>query len=110
MAVPRAAWQLAGMRWLLGLMLVGAVAAALLLVKPKTAALATVRGLRATWSWLASLGPQQSPHAPPRHPSRKAQAAAARRTSREGIVPQPPKEKLQASDRAALDSLVQRAR
>jgi hypothetical protein len=95
------------MKWLLGLMLVGAAGVALMFVPPKKAALATAHGLRDGWHWLTSLGPHQTaPHTPPRHPSRKAQAAA-RRTSREGIVAQPPKERLQPSDRAALDALVQ---
>lgn len=98
------------MKWLLALVLVGAAGVALLFVPPRQAALATAHGLRAGWDWLSSLGPHHAAatatHAPPKHPSRKAQAAMARRTSREGIVAQRPKETLQPSDRAALDTLV----
>lgn len=93
---------------------------------PRAVARGTAHGLRATWDFLASLSHRTDPpdsvgahptHEPPthspRHASRKAQAAAAQpahRTSREGIVAQPPKEKLGQSDRAALDDLVAHAR
>jgi hypothetical protein len=84
---------------------------------PAAVARVTAHGLRATWDFLSSLGhgssatqPTRDPPAhSPRHASRKAQAAApqpAPRAGREGIVPQPPKEKLERTDRAALDSLV----
>lgn len=87
---------------------------------PRAAAQATAHGLRAGWDFIAGLGhreptadkPAHSP-APPKHVSR-AQAAAAqpaqRRASREGIVAQPPKERLEQTDRAALDQLVARQR
>ena len=102
------------MKWLLGLMLVGAVALAALCVPPKAAARMTARGLRSTWNWISSLG-ADAPREPParsRRATRKAQAAALpqRRAGREGIVPQPPREKLLPSDRAALDDLVERSR
>jgi hypothetical protein len=102
------------MKWLLGLMLVGAVAFAALCVPPKTAARMTARGLRSTWEWLSSLGNEGAPGSatrPPRH-SRKAQAAAPpqRRAGRDGILAQPPREQLAPSDRAALDDLVERSR
>ena len=94
---------------------------------PRAVARGTAHGLRATWDFLASLshgtdspgspsgaGPTaEGPAHSPRHASRKAQAAAAQpahRTSREGIVAQPPKEKLGQSDRAALDDLVAHTR
>ena len=90
---------------------------------PRAMARDTAHGLRATWDFLASLshrtqstGAQPTNETPahsPRHASRKAQAASAQpahRISREGIVAQPPKEKLQPADRAALDDLVARAR
>jgi len=87
---------------------------------PAAVARGTAHGLRATWDFLSSLGPGSSATQPtrdppansPRHASRKAQAAApqaSRRTGREGIIPQPPKESLERSDRAALDSLVTRS-
>jgi hypothetical protein len=102
------------MKWLLGLMLVGAVAFAALCVPPKTAARMTARGLRSTWEWLSSLGdegPRESPARLPRR-SRKAQAAAPpqRRAGREGILQQPPRENLAPSDRAALYDLLERSR
>ena len=72
----------------------------------RSAARLTARGLRATWEWLDSLDAGREPAQralPARRVSRKAQARTA---SREGIVPQQPKEKLQPSDRAALDTLL----
>ena len=102
------------MKWLLGLMLVGAVAFAVLCIPPKTAARMTARGLRATWTWISSLGNDPPGEHAPRPPraTRKAQAAAPpqRRAGREGILAQPPREKLAPSDRAALDELVARSR
>ena len=90
---------------------------------PRAVARETAHGLRATWDFLASLSHRNAspdarptdgaPAHSPRHVSRKAQAAAAQpahRISREGIVAQPPKEKLGQSDRAALDDLVAHAR
>jgi hypothetical protein len=102
------------MKWLLGLMLVGAVAFAAMCVPPKTAARMTARGLRSTWEWLSSLG-DDAPREPamrPQRPARRAQAAPPpqRRAGREGILVQPPREKLAPSDRAALDELVERSR
>ncbi len=84
---------------------------------PAAAARGVAHGMRATWDFFSSLGhdfsgtqPTREPPAhSPKHPSRKAQAASAQpahRAGREGIVPQPPKEKLERTDRAALDSLV----
>ncbi len=92
------------MKWILALFLIAAVGGAAMFVPPKTAARMTARGLRATYDWLASLGPHDATRQ--RRTSRKVQAATAHRTSREGIVAQPPKEHLVQSDRAALDSLV----
>jgi hypothetical protein len=75
---------------------------------PAAIARGNAHGLRATWDFLTQ--PTRDPPAhSPRHASRKAQAASAQpahRAGREGIVPQPPKEKLGRNDRAALDSLV----
>ena len=70
---------------------------------PRAVARSAAHGLRLAWDWVAALQP---PAHPLPHPSRKAQAAAAHRVSREGIVAQPPKEKLSTSDKAALDRLV----
>jgi hypothetical protein len=104
------------MKWLFALLVVGGIAFAARFVPPRTAARFAARGLRAGWDWVSSVGDEAHGTAvrgPPRHLSRKAQAAAPqtdavqRRTaSREGIVPQPPKETLHPDDRAALDSLV----
>jgi hypothetical protein len=99
------------MKWLLALVLLGALAYAVVVVPPRTAARWTAGGLRAGWDWLASVGSTQDdpPQAPPRHLSRKAQAASPqRRATRDGIVPQPPKETLHPGDRAALDTLIAR--
>ena len=108
--------SVARMKWLFVLLLVVGVAFAARFVPPRTAARLAARGLRAGWDWVSSIdGETQGPgvRGPPRHLSRKAQAAAPeadaahRRTaSREGIVPQPPKETLHPDDRAALDSLL----
>jgi hypothetical protein len=104
------------MKWLFALLLVGAVAWAVAFVPPRTAAKLTARALRAGWDWVASIAPEKSRRDPPQRPpqrqvSRKAQAAnPPRRASREGIVPQPPKETLHPKDREALDSLVANAR
>jgi hypothetical protein len=102
------------MKWLLGLMLVGAVALAALCVPPKVAARMTARGLRSTWTWISSLGDDgpREPPVKPRRATRRAQAAALpqRRAGRDGILPQAPREKLLPSDRAALDDLLERSR
>ena len=79
------------------------------LLTPQVALRTTAHGLRAGWDWIAALGhegkqtPETPVHSPPKHASRK---AMARSTSREGIIAQPPKEKIAGSDRAALDALV----
>lgn len=57
----------------------------------------TAHGLRMAWDWVTAA------QAPTKAPSKK---AAARRVSREGIVAQPPKEKLSPSDKSALDTLI----
>ena len=103
------------MKWLFALLVVGALAWAIAFVPERTAARLAARGLRAAWDFVASIGAEtrRSPPARPSHEkfSRKAQAAAPqRRASRDGIVPQPPKETLQPKDRAALDSLVANSR
>jgi hypothetical protein len=79
---------------------------------PAAIARGTAHGLRAAWDSLAALGQHEpAPAHPPRHLSRKAQAAAQpiHRAGREGILAQPPKEKLQPADRAALNSLIAHA-
>ena len=85
---------------------------------PRAAARLAAHGLRAGWDSLASLkhgasssgGSGGEPGHSPRPLSRREQANAAQpalhRASREGIVAQPPKEKLEQADRAALDKLV----
>lgn len=98
------------MKWLLALVLIGAVAAAVLYVPPKTAARMAARGLRATWDWVDSLGREEAPPQK-KQKTRKAQAATPpqRKAGREGIVAQPPKEKIAPQDREALDDLVSKA-
>ncbi len=93
------------MKWLLALVLIAAVAWAVLFVPPKTAARLAARGLRATWDWVDSLG---SGHGDaPKRKTRKAQAATPQhRPGHDGIVAQPPREKIAPEDRAALDGLV----
>jgi hypothetical protein len=129
MAGARRAWQRRAVKTAFALLLLVAGVAAALLVPiegrtlwaravergiPAAAARATAHALRATWDALASLSHDRKPtpeppqHSP-RHPSRKAQASAPAHKSREGIVPQPPKEKLGSDDRAALDQLVSRS-
>lgn len=109
------------MKWLLALLLIGAVAWAATFVPPRTAAKLAARALRSGWDWVAALGPEKlrtdhpdradRPERPAQRASRKAQAASPqRRASRDGIVPQPPKETLHPKDRAALDSLVANAK
>jgi hypothetical protein len=112
------------MKWLLGLMLFSALVVTALLVPIQGRSLwarGAVRevahfvahGMRAGWDAFATVskGHQQPTHAPATHspkpkPTAKAQASAAPRTSREGIVPQPPKEKLGNDDKAALEALL----
>ena len=109
------------MKWLFALVLIGAVAWAAAFVPPRTAAKLAARALRSGWDWVATLGPEKTradrpdradrPERPPPRASRKAQAATPqRRATRDGIVPQPPKEMLRPNDRAALDSLVANAK
>lgn len=102
------------MKWLLALLMVAAVAYTVAFVPPRTAAKLTARALRAGWDWVAALGPEKPRTEPTQRPprvSRKAQAATPqRRPSRDGIVPQAPKETLRPKDRDALDSLVTNAR
>jgi hypothetical protein len=103
------------MKWLFALLLVAAIAWAVAFVPPRMAAKAAARALRSGWDFVASLGPDRTrrdgaPRPPQRQPSHKSQASTPqRRASREGIVPQPPKENLHPDDRAALDSLVAKA-
>jgi len=100
------------MKWVLALALLGGVAWVVVSVPPRTAARLAARGLRAGWEWVASVGSEASRREPPgrttaRSPTAKIQAATPqRRATRDGIVPQPPKETLQPSDRAALDGLL----
>src|SRR4051812_41214021 len=93
------------MKWLLALLFIAPLAPAALFVPPKTAARMAARGLRATWDWVESLG--QEPSETPKKKTRKAQAATPqRKPGRDGIVAQPPKEKIAPEDRAALDELL----
>lgn len=91
---------------------------------PAAIARGTAHALRAGWELLSSIGehsdpvPEPSREAqatrvvPAKQPQRKVQAAAppGHKASREGIVAQPPKEKLGDTDRAALNALVARSR
>ena len=109
------------MKWLFALLLIGAVVWAAAFVPPRSAAKLAARALRSGWDWVAAFGPEKvrtdppdradRPERPPQRASRKAQAATPqRRATRDGIVPQPPKETLHPNDRAALDSLVANAK
>jgi hypothetical protein len=110
------------MKWLLGFVLLTILALAVLFVPvqghtlwsrgaAREVAQFVAHGLRTGWDALASLGsdhPRPTRTTPPSHAqrTRRAQAAAPPRTSRDGIVAQPPKESLQADDRAALEKLL----
>jgi hypothetical protein len=116
------------MKWLLGLFFLLALITATLLVPIQGRSLwsrGAVRevahfvahGLRAGWDEVASLSkahqqPTRAPttHSPKPKPTAKAQASTAPRTSREGIVQQPPKESLKPSDQQALDNLIRQSR
>ena len=104
------------MKWILTLLLVGAIGAAALLVPPRTTARLAARGLRATWDWVSSLEPLSSPTTagPGQRKLKRSKAQAAQpqgpKAGREGIVAQPPKEKLGRKDRSALDTLLSRSR
>jgi len=94
-------------KWFLALLVLGALAYVAVSVPPRTAARLTARGLRMGWDWIASVGSRADGGDPPAR--RKAQAASPqRRATRDGIVPQPPKETLKPDDRAALDTLLAR--
>ncbi|HEY2030399.1 MAG TPA: hypothetical protein VGH20_14435 [Myxococcales bacterium] len=110
------------MKLLLGFVLLTALALAVLFVPiqgrtlwsrgaAREVAQFVAHGLRSGWDAIASLGEE---HARPTRPGRirpaRRQTVAEVRKSRDGIVAQPPKEKLQADDRAALDKLVSAAR
>jgi len=103
------------MKWVFAILFGCGLAFAVSSVPPRTAARIAARALRAGWDWVASAGAiRQDPsvRASTRRASRKAQAAGPQSetgrhgASREGIVPQPPKETLHPADRAALDSLL----
>src|SRR5215813_11206682 len=97
------------MKWLLALALLGALAWFAVSVPPRSAARMAARGLKAGWDWVASVGAtrRDPPRTPARVSSAKVQAATPqRRATRDGIVPQPPKETLRPSDREALDDLL----
>ena len=112
----RAHVSVARMKWVFTILLAGGLAYAVSSVPPRTAARIAARALRASWDWVATVGAKATredpARAPARRASRKAQAASPqsetgrRGASREGIVPQPPKETLHPADRAALDSLL----
>jgi len=105
------------MKWVFAILLAGGLVFAASRIPPRTAARVTARTLRAGWDWLASIGEKATRddlavRPPSRRTSRRPQAAAPQSesgrgaASREGIVPQPPKEKLRPADREALDSLL----
>jgi hypothetical protein len=115
------------MKWLLGLILIVALIAAALLAPIQGRSLwsrGAVRevahfvahGLRAGWDAMASNKDHPKPtrtppaHSPKPKPPAKAQASAAPRTSREGIVQQQPKENLKPSDQQALQDLIAHSR
>jgi hypothetical protein len=81
---------------------------------PRSAARLAARGLRAGWDYVAALGhrpatPAVPAHSPPPAAAKKNNFFSSR-AGRGGILPQPPKEKLEKSDRAALDKLVAHGR
>lgn len=101
-------------RWFFSLLLVGCIASVALLVPPKTTARLAARGLRATWEWVTSFEPLSWDRASIRRKAKKngAQAALPQgpKAGRDGIVAQPPKEKLGQRERARLDALLSRSR
>ncbi len=71
---------------------------------PRDAALLTARGLRATWDFIEGIGQQTTAtRGPPAHSPKQ---ASRNPQAQHRIVPQPPKEHLQPSDRTALNHLV----
>lgn len=112
------------MKWLLGFVLLFSLALAVLFVPvqgrtlwsrgaAREVAQFVAHGLRAGWDAVASIGSKEAkPTRPGRtHPVRKqSPGQASARKSRDGIVAQPPKEKLPAEDRDALDKLVSASR
>jgi hypothetical protein len=118
------------MKWLLGFMLLAALVLAVLLVPIQGKSLyarGAVRevahfvahGLRAGWDAVAAASsnkdhPQSTraatAHSQKAKPAAKPQASAAPKTSREGIVQQPPKENLKAADQEALKNLIVNSR
>ena len=82
---------------------------------PRDAARLTARGLRASWDFIDGLGrvktrPPSPPHPPSPAAAKKNNFFSPRAPGREGILPQPPKERLEKRDRAALDKLVAHGR
>lgn len=117
------------MKWLLGFVVLFALALAVLLVPvqgrtlwsrgaAREVAQLVAHGLRSGWDAVVSIGGEHprptrpirahSAHKPAVQSTPWAQTSA--RKSRDGIVAQAPKEKLQADDRAALDKLVSASR
>jgi hypothetical protein len=99
------------MKWIVLLAMLGGLAWAVATVPPRTAARMAARGLRAGWDWVASAGAEaprrETTGRGPAKGTAKIQAATPqRRATRDGIVPQPPKETLRPADREALDDLI----
>jgi len=96
------------MKWIVLLGLLGGLAWLIATVPPKTAAKMAAKGLRSGWEWVESVTRREPPaRTPPKVSTAKVQAATPqRRASRDGIVPQPPKETLEPGDRKALDELL----
>jgi hypothetical protein len=103
-------------KWFLTLLFVGSIAAVAVLVPPKTTARLAARGLRAGLDWVSSFRPLTASRATAQKKAKKnkpqAQAALPQgpKAGRDGIVAQPPKEKLGDNDRANLDALLSRSR
>ena len=102
------------MKWVLTILFIGSIAAVAVFIPPKTTARVAARGLRAGLDWVASFKPLtgSAPAAQKKAKKNKAQAAIPQgpKAGRDGIVAQPPKEKLGRGDRADLDALVSRSR
>ena len=112
------------MKWLIGFCLLMAMALAVLFVPVggktlwsqgagREVARFVARGLRAGWDALASIDAVAKPdkahpvstRAPPAHSQKPRKVAG-----RDGILPQPPKEKLPSEDKEALRKLIEDSR
>jgi hypothetical protein len=118
-ANARGAWLLRRMKWLL-LILVLCVAALFVPIAGGTlwsrgVAKWAAKELRAGINWVAGVGHEsggREQHEPPATPKPGVHSPKppAQRATRDGIVPQPPKERIQADDQAKLKELIAHSR